>query len=88
MWAERLTASAEGRRRFVAAIRPLWPLALGMLDPAQREQFRERALALLPPEVEGDGPDRGCERGAHSEELEPLWEEMTMVRRSAPGARW
>ena len=72
----------------MAAIRPLWPLALGMLDPAQREQFRERALELLPAEVEGDGPDRGSERGTHSEELESLWEEMTMVRRSAPGARW
>ena len=29
------------------------------------------------------------ERGSHTEDLAPLWEEMTMVRRSAPaGAQW
>jgi len=32
---------------------------------------------------------QGKERGSHTEELAPLWEEMTMVRRSAPaGAQW
>jgi ring-1,2-phenylacetyl-CoA epoxidase subunit PaaC len=28
------------------------------------------------------------ERGAHTEEFTALWEEMTMVRRSVPGAAW
>jgi 1,2-phenylacetyl-CoA epoxidase catalytic subunit len=28
------------------------------------------------------------ERGDHSVELRELWEEMTMVRRSIPGATW
>ena len=28
------------------------------------------------------------ERGAPSEEFRELWEEMTMVRRSVPGATW
>ena len=28
------------------------------------------------------------ERGDHSDELRELWEEMTMVRRSVPGATW
>ena len=28
------------------------------------------------------------ERGVHSDELRSLWEEMTMVRRSVPGATW
>ena len=27
-------------------------------------------------------------RGEHTPELEPLWEQMTEVRRSAPGAQW
>jgi hypothetical protein len=27
-------------------------------------------------------------RGTHTAELEPLWDEMTMVRRSVPGAQW
>jgi 1,2-phenylacetyl-CoA epoxidase catalytic subunit len=33
-------------------------------------------------------PVAGDERGAHTAELEPLWREMTMVRRSEPGASW
>ena len=28
------------------------------------------------------------ERGDHSDELRELWNEMTMVRRSIPGATW
>jgi 1,2-phenylacetyl-CoA epoxidase catalytic subunit len=28
------------------------------------------------------------ERGSHTEELAELWNEMTEVRRSAPGATW
>ena len=31
---------------------------------------------------------RPVERGAHTGELRPLWEEMTVVRRSIPGATW
>ena len=88
MWAERLLASDAGRDRLLGASRALWPLALGMLDPALREPFREHALRLLGPEAEGDAVGPGVERGAHTPELEPLWEEMTMVRRTAPGARW
>jgi ring-1,2-phenylacetyl-CoA epoxidase subunit PaaC len=39
------------------------------------------ALAELRPLLEGD-------RSEHSPELTALWEEMTMVRRSVPGATW
>ncbi len=28
------------------------------------------------------------ERGEHSDELAELWEKMTVVRRSVPGATW
>jgi 1,2-phenylacetyl-CoA epoxidase catalytic subunit len=39
------------------------------------------ALDELRPLLEGDRSD-------HSPELAELWEEMTMVRRSVPGATW
>jgi 1,2-phenylacetyl-CoA epoxidase catalytic subunit len=34
---------------------------------------------------EGEAIERSS---GHTEELRPLWEEMTMVRRSVPGASW
>jgi ring-1,2-phenylacetyl-CoA epoxidase subunit PaaC len=85
MWVVRLLASAEGRSRLEASVRRLWPLALGVLEGDQREQLAERAqerlgFALEPPEPVG--------RDGRSDEFEALWEEMTMVRRSVPGARW
>jgi ring-1,2-phenylacetyl-CoA epoxidase subunit PaaC len=76
MWHERL----GGSPRFDAAVRELWPYALGVLPGAQREALSAR-VGL--PVVEA------VERGTHAEELAALWEEMTMVRRSAPaGAQW
>jgi ring-1,2-phenylacetyl-CoA epoxidase subunit PaaC len=76
MWHERL----RDEPRFREAVRELWPYALGMLPPEQRGELVER-VGLA--EVEPVG------RGTHTEELAPFWEEMTMVRRSAPaGAQW
>ena len=76
MWHERLREEP----RFREAVKELWPYALGMLPPEQRGELVER-VGL--PEAEP------VERGTHTEELAPLWEEMTMVRRSAPaGAQW
>ena len=74
MWDERL----RGEPRYDAAVDELWPYALGLVEPAQREQLAARVGR---PVVET------VERGAHPE-LEALWEEMTMVRRSVPGATW
>jgi ring-1,2-phenylacetyl-CoA epoxidase subunit PaaC len=74
MWDERL----RGEPRYDAAVDELWPYALGLVEPAQREQLAARVGR---PVVETVG------RGAHPE-LEALWEEMTMVRRSVPGATW
>jgi ring-1,2-phenylacetyl-CoA epoxidase subunit PaaC len=45
---------------------------------AALEELRPQAAALLDREL--------C--GAHTPELAELWEEMTMVRRSVPGAAW
>ena len=86
MWVERLLASDEGRERLREAVEELWPYALGVLDEELRPQWVERVRARLGfdlPEVEPVTRDR------HTEELRELWEEMTMVRRSAPaGASW
>jgi ring-1,2-phenylacetyl-CoA epoxidase subunit PaaC len=78
MWAERLRRSPE-RRRFEEAVADLWPYALGVLTADQRD--------LLCSEL-GLDPVDPVERGEHSDDLRPLWEEMTSVRRSLPGATW
>ncbi len=75
MWADRLREEA----RFQQAVDELWPYALGVLEPEQRDRLSE---------VVGREPVVPVERGEHTEELTPLWEEMTMVRRSVPGASW
>jgi ring-1,2-phenylacetyl-CoA epoxidase subunit PaaC len=78
MWAERLRRSPE-RGRFEEAVAELWPCALGVVEADQRE--------LLCAGV-GLDPVEPVERGDHSDDLRPLWEEMTSVRRSVPGATW
>jgi ring-1,2-phenylacetyl-CoA epoxidase subunit PaaC len=75
MWQERLGDDP----RFGAALEELWPYALGLLDEEQRDAFcavvgRERVEPV--------------QRGEHTDDLRPLWEEMTTVRRSVPGATW
>ena len=77
MWAERL----RDEPRFRQAVEDLWPYALGVLPNDLRTAFSSR----VPSPGLGTGP---VERGEHSDELRPLWEEMTMVRRSIPGATW
>jgi ring-1,2-phenylacetyl-CoA epoxidase subunit PaaC len=75
MWADRL----RDEPRFAEALERLWPYALGMVDGAQRDRLCGGAGRELVDPVE---------RGEHTHELRPLWEEMTMVRRSVPGATW
>ena len=76
MWHERL----RNEPRFRAAVAELWPYALGVVLPEQR--------AALASRVGLDEVD-AVERGSHTDDFAPLWEEMTMVRRSAPaGAQW
>jgi len=75
MWAERLT----GEPRFEEAVEELWPYALGVLPGELRPLLAEKLGRSLVDAVE---------RGEHTDQLEPLWEEMTMVRRSVPGATW
>jgi ring-1,2-phenylacetyl-CoA epoxidase subunit PaaC len=76
MWHERLSDEP----RFRKAVEELWPYGLGVLPRELRPQLVSR-VGLA--EVEA------VERGTHTDELAPLWEEMTRVRRSAPaGAQW
>jgi ring-1,2-phenylacetyl-CoA epoxidase subunit PaaC len=77
MWADRL----RDEPRFQKAVEELWPYALGVLDEQLRPVFAERVQGTVP-------GTRPFERGDHSAELGELWEEMTMVRRSIPGATW
>jgi ring-1,2-phenylacetyl-CoA epoxidase subunit PaaC len=76
MWHERL----RDEPRFRSAVEELWPYALGVLPAELRGELVERV---------GLAEVDAVERGTHTDELASLWEEMTMVRRSAPaGAQW
>jgi ring-1,2-phenylacetyl-CoA epoxidase subunit PaaC len=76
MWHDRL----RGEPRFREAVEELWPYALGVLPAELRGELVSRV---------GLDEVEAIERGTHTDELGPLWEEMTMVRRSAPaGAQW
>ena len=76
MWHDRL----RDESRFQTAVEELWPYALGVLPAELRGELVSR--------VRLDEVD-AIERGTHTDELTPLWEEMTIVRRSAPaGAQW
>jgi len=76
MWHDRL----RDEPRFRAAVEDLWPYALGVLPAELRGELVERV---------GLAEVDAIERGTHTDELVPLWEEMTVVRRSAPaGAQW
>ena len=87
MWVDRL-AGGEERARLRSSFEALWPYALGILDDDLRNRFRERVAARLTWfDVAGE-PSAEHARGTHTDELAPLWDEMTMVRRSVPGAQW
>jgi ring-1,2-phenylacetyl-CoA epoxidase subunit PaaC len=75
MWADRL----RDEPRFRDAVGELWPYALGVLPAEQRDALAAR--------VELERVD-AVERNGHTDDLRELWEEMTMVRRSVPGATW
>jgi ring-1,2-phenylacetyl-CoA epoxidase subunit PaaC len=77
LWASRL----RDEPRFTAAVEDLWPYALGVLAPGQRDELARRTGLRA-------NLAQAHERGAHTPELQTLWEEMTEVRRSVPGAQW
>ena len=75
MWRERL----RDEPRFRAAVDELWPHALGLVDAGLRPALATRFEL---PETEP------VERGSHADGWTELWDEMTIVRRSVPGATW
>src|SRR5919202_6230548 len=76
MWIDRL----QDEPRLRDAIHELWPYALGVLPAELRARLADRV---------GLEQVDAVERGSHSDELRPLWEEMTVVRRSEPlGVAW
>jgi len=76
MWHDRL----RDEPRFRKAVEELWPYALGLLPTELRAELVARV---------GLAEVDAIERGTHTDELAPMWEEMTMVRRSAPaGSQW
>lgn len=76
MWHERL----REEERYTAALDELWPHALGVVSAELRPVLAERVCR---DEVDA------VERSEPGTEFAELWDEMTMVRRSAPaGAQW
>jgi ring-1,2-phenylacetyl-CoA epoxidase subunit PaaC len=75
LWQDRL----RDEPRFREAVLELWPFALGLVEPELRPALSAR-FSL--PEAEA------VERGDHAEGWTELWNEMTEVRRSVPGAAW
>jgi ring-1,2-phenylacetyl-CoA epoxidase subunit PaaC len=80
MWADRL----RDEPRFQDAVEELWPYAAALLPPEERSNF----AAKVEKNVSSKSLLLDKERGHHSDDFAPLWEEMTMVRRSVPGATW
>jgi ring-1,2-phenylacetyl-CoA epoxidase subunit PaaC len=78
MWEERL----RDEPRFQEALEELWPAALAVLPEELRPQLAERMGREVPKNL------GNVERGTHAEDWPALWEEMTEVRRSVPGAEW
>jgi len=80
MWRDRL----QDEPRFQAAVEELWPAAVALLDEDLRPGLSDKLQLELP----SNSLLQSFERGRHSDELRGLWDEMTMVRRSVPGATW
>jgi ring-1,2-phenylacetyl-CoA epoxidase subunit PaaC len=75
LWAARL----RDEPRFESAVEELWPYALGLLEPEHRPELARRVGRELV---------TANDRGVHLPALTDLWEVMTEVRRSVPGAQW
>jgi ring-1,2-phenylacetyl-CoA epoxidase subunit PaaC len=80
LWAERV----RDEPRFREALDELWPAALAALEP----ELRPALAARFEREIPSNRLLQAFERGRLVDEWEPLWQEMTTVRRSIPGAVW
>ncbi len=81
MWRSRLREEP----RYTAALDELWPYSLGVLPDSERDEL----AAVCSETFERRFPTvEAVERGSHTDGWQRLWEEMTEVRRSVPGAAW
>jgi len=80
LWRERL----RDEPRYREALDELWPYAVAMAEPADRERLSARFERKSP----SNRLLQGLQRGSHTDGWPALWEEMTEVRRSVPGAVW
>jgi ring-1,2-phenylacetyl-CoA epoxidase subunit PaaC len=81
LWHERLREEP----RYMAAVDELFPYTLAMAEPDDHETLIAR---FKPKTVPSNTVLQGLRRGTHMKEWPELWEEMTEVRRSVPGAAW
>jgi ring-1,2-phenylacetyl-CoA epoxidase subunit PaaC len=81
MWAHRL----RDEPRFRTAVESLWGQALGVLDTELTAVLSDRMPTQLGWTPAAAAPAR---RNGHSDAFRELWDEMTVVRRSVPGASW
>jgi ring-1,2-phenylacetyl-CoA epoxidase subunit PaaC len=80
LWAERLRSDP----RYREALDELWPAAVAMLA----SDLRPALAARFERDIPSNTVLRSVERGQHVDDWPELWQEMTMVRRSIPGAAW
>ena len=80
MWRERV----RDEPRYRDALDELWSAAVAMVEA----DLRPMLAARFEREIPSNTVLQAFERGHHVADWEPLWQEMTMVRRSVPGAAW
>ena len=81
LWHERLREEP----RYLAAVDELFPYTLAMADPNDHEALIRQ---FEPKAVPSNTVLQAHARGSHTDGWPGLWEEMTEVRRSVPGATW
>jgi ring-1,2-phenylacetyl-CoA epoxidase subunit PaaC len=81
LWHDRL----RDEPRYVAAVDELFPYLLAMAEPDDHETLIAR---FEPKTVPSNTVLQAHERGSHADGWPELWNEMTEVRRSVPGATW
>jgi ring-1,2-phenylacetyl-CoA epoxidase subunit PaaC len=81
LWRDRL----RDEPRYLAALHALFPYTLAM---AETDDYETLIAQFKPKTVPSTTELEALERGNHAEGWPELWEEMTEVRRSVPGAAW
>jgi ring-1,2-phenylacetyl-CoA epoxidase subunit PaaC len=81
LWHDRL----RDEPRYLAAVNELFPYLLAMAEPDDHDELSAR---FEPKTVPSNTVLQAHARGSHADGWPELWNEMTEVRRSVPGASW